>query len=62
MLHAPDVPSCACREHQKVVQDILISMEERDKRMEERDKRHEAATERVTRHPAQPYCTSLSIA
>eukprot|EP00891_Asterochloris_glomerata_P000925 jgi/Astpho2/925/Aster-00763 len=38
------------KEHQKAVQDILTSMEERDKRheaaMEGRDKRHEAATER----------------
>ena len=40
MLHAADGPRCPCREHQKVVQDMLASMEERDKR-------HEAATERV---------------
>ena len=52
MLRAADGPPCPCREHQKAVQDILTSMEERDKRheaaLEERDKRHEAATERVS--------------
>ena len=53
MLRAADgPPPCPCREHQKAVQDILNSLEERDKRheaaMEAQDKRHAAATERVS--------------